>query len=111
MDETAFGRKTRKWNSVLAGEASARFSILLGAHACFDCRLSELPNVDLVVDYFRWRSEDAHRNALNSHCYWMLRKNGKSANEATDFLEGKSIAFKNELLFKHGVNFNDIPSL
>jgi len=109
-NEIAFGRKTRKYNSILAGEASAKFSLLLGVMGCFDCRISQLPNMELVVDYFRWRNEDAHRNALNSHCYWLLRKNGHTATDATDFLSGKSIAFKNELLFQHGVNFNDIPS-
>jgi len=108
-DETAFGRKTRKWNSILAGEASAKFSLMRSGLACFDCRISELPNVELVVDYFRWRNEDAFRNALNSHCYWMLRKNGDSVQKAADFLSGESVAFKNELLFRHGINFNDIP--
>ena len=42
--EDSFGRKTRKLNSILAGEASAKFSLLLGDIACFDCRISELPN-------------------------------------------------------------------
>src|SRR5437763_1107060 len=41
--EDSFGRKERKLTSILAGEASARFSILLGAIACFDCRISQLP--------------------------------------------------------------------
>lgn len=27
-------------------------------------------------DYFAWRQEDAHRNSLNAHYYWMLRKPG-----------------------------------
>jgi tRNA(His) 5'-end guanylyltransferase len=94
----------------LAGEASAKFSLALGVVACFDCRISEFPNMKLVVDYFRWRSEDAHRNALNSHCYWMLRKNGHNAQDATASLSGKSIAAKNELLFQSGINFNDIPN-
>src|SRR5688572_28303391 len=43
-DETLFDRKVRKLTSVLAGEASARFTLALGAIACFDCRLCELPN-------------------------------------------------------------------
>ena len=73
-DENSFQRKVRKLNSVLAGEASAKFSLLLKDIACFDCRISQLPNIELVIDYFRWRNEDAHRNALNSHCYWILRK-------------------------------------
>ena len=109
-DETAFGRKSRKIISVLAGEASAKFSLLLGNAACFDARISELPNIGLVVDYFRWRNEDAHRNALNSHCYWLLRKTGESVTDATNYLSGMSVGDKNELLFQNGVNFNELPS-
>ncbi len=107
--EQAFGRKLRKYNSILAGEASACFSLQLGAIGCFDCRISQLPNVDYMVDYFRWRQEDAHRNALNSHCYWALRRDGKSVNQATQALVGLSVADKNELLYQHGINFNDLP--
>jgi tRNA(His) 5'-end guanylyltransferase len=109
-DEQAFGRKTRKYNSILAGEASAKFSLLLGDLAAFDCRISQLPRDEDVVDYFRWRNEDAHRNALNSHCYWLLRQEGKSVTEATGYLERLSIADKNELLFSRGVNFNELPN-
>ncbi len=76
-EENSFGRKLRKYDSILAGEASAKFALLLGAHAAFDCRISQLPNAALVGDYFRWRNEDAHRNALNSWCYWTLRKDGQ----------------------------------
>lgn len=109
LDENSFGRKLRKLISILAGEASAKFSLLLGDMACFDCRISQLPSVELVVDYFRWRNEDAHRNALNAHCYWLLRKKGKGVGDATAALKGMSVANKNELLFQHGVNFNDLP--
>ncbi len=110
QNENAFSRKTRKWLSILAGEASAKFSLLLGDIGVFDCRLSELPNRDLVVDYFRWRNEDAHRNALNAHCYWRLRKEGLSQTKATNKLEKMSVADKNELLFSYGINFNDLPN-
>jgi tRNA(His) guanylyltransferase len=109
LDEDLFGRKLRKYDSTLAGEASARFSIALGQPATFDCRISQLPSVELVVDYFRWRSEDAARNALNAYCYWTLRKQGQSEQVATGRLEGLSVAAKNELLFQSGVNFNDVP--
>jgi tRNA(His) guanylyltransferase len=108
--EDAFGRKLRKYNSILAGEASARFALLLGAHAAFDCRISQLPNAGLVRDYFRWRNEDAHRNALNGWCYWTLRKEGLDVAAATRRLEGMSVAAKNELLFQHGINFNEVPN-
>ncbi len=109
-DETAFERKMRKYNSILAGEASAKFSLLLGDLATFDCRISQLPNENLVVDYFRWRSEDAHRNALNAHCYWMLRKLGQTVDQATGAMLKLSVAAKNELLFQNGINFNDLPN-
>jgi tRNA(His) 5'-end guanylyltransferase len=110
LEENTFNRKLRKLNSVLAGEASAKFSLLLGAMACFDCRISQLPNIEIVCDYFRWRSEDAHRNALNGHCYWMLRKQGKTEKEAAGMLFGMSVSEKNELLFSNGINFNDLPN-
>jgi tRNA(His) guanylyltransferase len=108
--DESFHRKLRKLNSVLAGEASAKFSLLLGAMGCFDCRISQLPTVELVCDYFRWRSEDAHRNALNGHCYWMLRKQGKTESAAAKLLLGMSVADKNELLFQNGINFNELPN-
>lgn len=106
----AFGRKVRKLNSVLAGMASAEFSLLLGRPGVFDCRIIPIPNKDIVIDYFRWRMEDAHRNSLNSWCYWTLRKEGISANEVSRQLEGKSNSHKNELLFKRGINYKDLPA-
>lgn len=51
-DEDAFGRKLRKWLSILAGEASACFTLNLGEVACFDCRVSQLPRLEWVVDCF-----------------------------------------------------------
>ncbi|MBB6235803.1 tRNA(His) 5'-end guanylyltransferase [Pedobacter sp. AK013] len=109
-NENLFGRKVRKYISVLAGEASAKFSSILGDVGAFDCRISELPNKRLVEDYFRWRNEDAHRNALNAHCYWQLRKDNHSRNQASSKIEGMSTAAKNELLFQYGINFNNLPA-
>lgn len=108
-DENTFGRKVRKINTTLAGEASAAISLSLGMKATMDCRTVPLPNEERVVDYFMWRQEDATRNALNSWCYWTLRKNGYSVGKASSELSGKGVSFKNELLFKYGINFNDLP--
>lgn len=109
-DDNTFGRKVRKINTTLAGEASAAFSLALGHVATFDSRVIPLPNKEKVADYFIWRQEDSHRNSLNAHCYWALRKDGANQNEATLELEGKDVPFKNELLFKKGINYNDLPS-
>ncbi|HEX8328877.1 MAG TPA: tRNA(His) guanylyltransferase Thg1 family protein [Hymenobacter sp.] len=108
--EDSFGRKLRKYHSILAGEASAKFSLLLGDLGSFDCRIAQLPRRSDVVDYFRWRSEDALRNALNAHCYWHLRREGQSRRDATAQVSGLSTAAKNELLFQRGINFNNLPA-
>lgn len=108
-DERAFGRKLRKLLSVLAGEASAKCSLLAGQLACFDCRLSELPTVELVVDYFRWRADDAARNCLNAHCYWALRAAGRSEGEAAAALAGLGPDARHELLYRAGTQFADLP--
>lgn len=108
-DET-FGRKVRKYDSILAGTASANFSLKLGRVAVFDCRMILLPDIEHVCDYFLWRQEDANRNALNSHCYWTLRKDGMDARTATRELKNKSVMYKNELLFQHGINYDTLPS-
>lgn len=109
INEKTFGRKLRKYNSVLAGEASAKFSLLLGDLGAFDCRISQLPSNQLVVDYFRWRAQDALRNSLNAYCYWTLRKDGKTGRQASKVIENMSISKKNDLLFDYGLNFNDFP--
>lgn len=109
LSENLFSRKLRKYNSILAGEASAAFSLAIQTHAAFDCRISILPNIETVKDYFCWRMEDAFRNSLNAYDYWTLRKDGKNDREATEALLGMSVASKNELLFQHGINFNNVP--
>lgn len=109
-DDNSFGRKTRKLTSVLAGEASACISLSLNTVAAFDCRIIPLPNENLVSDYFRWRAEDANRNALNAYCYWKLRDQGLSSSSVTSKLNGLSIGDKNELLYQQNINYNDLPA-
>lgn len=109
-DESAFGRSYRKYLSVLAGEASARMSLLVRTVAVFDCRIAELPLRENVVDYFRWRSEDAGRNCLNAHCYWVLRGSGESIPNAALILTGISASAKKDLLHQHGINYSELPA-
>lgn len=110
LADDSFGRKTRKLISILSGEVSARFTQAMGCLGVFDCRIIPLPAPELVVDYFRWRSEDAYRNALSAWCYWKLRDAGATVKEATDALKGRTTGEKNELLFQRGINFNALPA-
>lgn len=109
LNDDTFGRKDRKLISILASEASVFFSMHARKAAVFDNRIIPLPTIENVVDYFRWRQEDAHRNSLNSHCYWALRKDGISAEDAQKRMAGISNREKNELLFERGINYNDLP--
>jgi tRNA(His) 5'-end guanylyltransferase len=109
-DTDLFGREIEKLVSVSAGVASSIFSVKLSYPAHFDSRVWVGVSNDDVVDYFRWRQSDASRCCLNGWCYWTLRGKGKSALEATKALEGKTFSEKNELLHKHGINFNNVPA-
>lgn len=108
-DDNTFNRKTRKINSVLAGEASAFFSLKFQEICVFDCRAIAIPNQEMLLDYFCWRQEDSHRNSLSAHCYWTLRKNGFNAKQTTERIEKMSQSDKNELLFQYGINYNNLP--
>lgn len=108
-DDSSFQRKERKLVSVLAGEASAAITHALGRPACMDCRLCLLPDEARVVDYFRWRMEDAQRNALNAHAYWLLRREGHNETTATAALEGQTVEAKKTLLQGRGIVFDDLP--
>jgi len=108
--EALFGRKLRKYLSVLAGEASAKFSLLVGRVGAFDARISQLPRVADVVDYFLWRQEDAHRNCLNGHAYWLYRGEGLSDRQAHEKLMGVSLAARHDLLFQRGRPFGELPA-
>ncbi|WP_337175832.1 tRNA(His) guanylyltransferase Thg1 family protein [Paludisphaera sp.] len=109
-DWDMFDREVEKAVSLSAGLASAAFATACGEVAWFDSRAWVGARDEDVVDYFRWRQADAGRCALNGWCYWSLRKEGLAAGEAARILHGRSRAFKHDLLFRRGVNFNDLPA-
>jgi tRNA(His) 5'-end guanylyltransferase len=108
-DWALFDREVEKLVSISAGVASATFTHAAGVPAVFDSRVWMGVNEKAVVDYFRWRQADAARCALHGWCYWTLRKEGQSVAQASRALHGKSVGFKNELLFQRGINFNELP--
>jgi tRNA(His) 5'-end guanylyltransferase len=105
-----FDRKLEKVVSISAAIASAAFTHMYGVPVQFDSRVWLGAKDESVVDYFRWRQADAARCALNGWCYWTLRQSGASVEAATAALQGASVADKNELLFRHGINFNNLPT-
>ena len=104
-----YDREVEKLVSLSAGLASATFTHAAGVPAVFDSRVWLGVDEAAVLDYFRWRQSDATRCALNGWCYWTLRKEGLGVAEATRVLHGRSVGFKNELLFQRGIQFNELP--
>lgn len=116
-DTIVFDRRYEKLISVSAGLASSAFTSHLGAHhpeleeePHFDARLIVACTQNQVWRYFNWRQQDATRNCLNSWCHWTaILTDEMSPTAAGKLFEEKDVEFKNEFLFKHGINFNDRP--
>lgn len=108
-DSRLFDREQEKLVSISAATASAVLSLAFQHEVHCDSRLCVAANRELVVDYFQWRQSDATRCCLNGWCYWKLRQEGLGVREATRELHGRNFAWKNEMLFQRGVNFNDLP--
>lgn len=110
LEENTFNRKLRKFNSVLSGLASAAFTKEINTVGSFDCRISELPNKELLQDYFSWRQADCLRNCLNAYTFWTYVNQGNSKSKATSFMYELSNTKKKEYLLSQGINFNDVDS-
>lgn len=105
-----FDRGLEKIVSISASVAGATFTHVSQFPVFFDSRVWLGANVGQVLDYFRWRQAHAARNTLSGWCYWTLRQEGQTARQATARINGTSAAFKNEFLFQHGINFNELPA-
>lgn len=108
-DWDMFDRRVEKLVSVSAGIASATFTAAAGEPAHFDSRVWIGETVEDVVAYFSWRQTDAGRCALNSWCYWTLRKQGANERQASRQLERVSTDDKFALLADHGIAYHDVP--
>lgn len=109
INEDTFGRRTRKYDSILAGKASAHFSFMFGREAVFDCCVFAFADKEMVRKYFLWRMLDAQRNSLNMCCYWALRKEGMTERGATRELKEKSVQYKKDMLSGRGIRFDMLP--
>jgi tRNA(His) guanylyltransferase len=115
-----FDRRVEKLVSVSASVAAAVFNQNMPPYVekqgekklypHFDARLVCAISFEDVKSYFLWRQQDATRNALNSWCHWTAIKNkGLSATRAATLFNAQSVEFKNEWLFRQGINFSTLP--
>lgn len=73
-------------------------------------RLAGLTQQDqVVVDHFQSRRRDVARCVIDGWCYRTRSSASADVRTGTARLEGASVSAKNELLFAHGINFNEVP--
>lgn len=104
-----FGRLARKFSSILVGEASGKFSLLIGEVTSFEARIFQLPNEECMVDYFFWRREEASRTALHKYCHHLLAQENLSSKELAGRRASLDIKAKEKLLKKNGICFSSLP--
>jgi tRNA(His) 5'-end guanylyltransferase len=112
-DSTAdymFDGRVQKLTSILAGLASAKFLRLVMEKIpekadkipVFDCRVWQVPTIDLAAQAFLWRELDATKNSISmaAHAYFSHKS-----------LQGLNGSEKQERLWaEKGINWNDYPT-
>lgn len=111
-DWQLFNREVEKIVSISAGIASSTFTSVSGDIVQFDSRVWSGPNKGAVVDYFRWRQDDAFRCCLNGWCYWTMIDAYKfSKAQAASKMFNQGVDWKMNLLHSFGLNFEkDCPA-
>lgn len=112
FDSLPFDGRIEKIDSVLASFAASSFVLHYSADfkkpPAFDSRIIPINDGD-IVKYFRWRQDESWRNCVNSHGISYL-KSKYSNTVANDKIKGMKINEIHELLFKNGINLNNIET-
>lgn len=107
---TSQGSDARRLMSRLAGEASAKMSLLISEIATFDARLFEPPQVDLAREYFRSRRERTEAAALERCAAHVLTQSVPDPRAIPTILDGLNPEEKIELLRQQGVDYLGLPA-
>ena len=106
--ETLNPMRRSKLISTISSAAAVHFVRASGKEALFEARLSELPTVERVIEYFFWQRRYCFRNAVTIALRSALLKSGLSAEEAEKFIHGVSEQARLAKLAEMGVSIQDI---
>lgn len=106
-----FDGRFQKLSSVLAGMASAafmKFMLTVSMYSeralkltpSFDCRVWQVPNLDVAADVFAWRAGDAIKNSISM---------AAQAHFSHKELQNKNSVAKKQMLLDRGVNWDHYP--
>lgn len=116
LNEIPFKQRLEKIDSIVASFTSSSFTMNYGKYfgvplykpVSFDCR-AVLLNKNEISDYFKWRQDEAWRNCVNGYGIWFL-KSRYSPREANSKISGLKNQDIHEMLFKEGINLNDVDN-
>jgi tRNA(His) guanylyltransferase len=112
LDNIPFNGRIEKINSVIASFAASSFTYNLdkqiGKAVAFDSRIIPITNED-IPKYFKWRQDEAWRNCINAYGIYTL-KSKYSDEVANKKIKGLKSSDIHELLFKEGINLNDVDN-
>ena len=97
-DLSMFDCKVQKMVSTLASLASVTFSFGYKKRGTFDCRIWQVPSLDLAAENVMWRELDATKNSVSmlaSAHFSDKELHGMHTNERLLMLEGKGIIWGN----------------
>ncbi len=112
LNNIPFNGRIEKINSVIASFAASSFTYNLdnqiGKAVAFDSRIIPITNED-IPKYFKWRQDEAWRNCINAYGIYnlKLKYSDEVANKKIKGLKSSDI---HELLFKEGINLNDVDN-
>jgi len=111
MDPTEAANPIRrsKLISTFASAAAVHFAKVSGKEALFDARLSELPSVSRVVEYFFWQRRYCFRNASTIALRTALLAAGKSREDAERSIHGIAERDRVAKLSELGISLESIP--
>lgn len=117
LDQIPFNGRIEKIDSIIASFASSSFSLnfkdyfddnLIFKPFAFDSRVIPISNDD-IVNYFKWRQDEAWLNCVNAYGIYFL-KSKYSTEIANKKINGLKQADIHELLFKNGINLNNVKT-
>jgi tRNA(His) 5'-end guanylyltransferase len=108
--ELPFKGRVEKVDSVVASFFASALTLRLGLEVpiSFDARVVPVALCE-VVDYLRWRQDEAWNNHVTSYGYYMLLGQGLKPVEASERLKYLRQGEIHELAFQGGVNLGETP--
>ncbi|MBR0271606.1 MAG: guanylyltransferase [Methanobrevibacter sp.] len=112
LDNVPFNGRVEKINSIMASFTASSFSINYDKEfpkpVAFDSRVIPVNDGD-ILNYFKWRQDEAWRNCVNGYGIHFL-KSKYSSKEANEKINGLNLSDIHELLFENGINLNDVDT-